>query len=115
MFTSWPIALMFLAIMIVFYLLESLVIALLSNVILRTPLKSYLVSSMAVGVVVFLLTEAFMIFVPGQITGVNSEPGNMKTWMLYNQGTVNAVTVFVFLSLWQAFVRYRRRNRREAL
>lgn len=115
MFTSWVVALMFLAIMIVFCLLESLIIAFLLNLILRTPLKSYLLSSMAVGLVVFLLTEAFMIFVPGQITAFNGEPGNAKTWMLYNQELVNAVTVFVFLALWQAFVRNRRRNQPESV
>ena len=114
MFTSGAVALFFLAIMIVIYLLESLIIGFFSNLILRTPLKSYLVSSMIVGLVAFLLTEAFMIFVPGQITAFNGEPRNVKTWMLYNQELVNAIAVFFVLVVWQIFVRNRRGRLKES-
>jgi hypothetical protein len=96
--------------MIAVYLLESLIIAFLSNLILRTSLKSHLVSSMIVGLAGFLLTEAFIIFVPGQITAFNGEPGNGKTWLLYNQGFVNGIAVFVFVVLWQIFIRNRRKD-----
>ncbi len=104
-----PIDAFFLAIMIVVFLLESLIVAFLLNLILKTPLKSYLLSSMAVGLVVFLLTEATILFVPGPHVTYNSEPQNLQTWMVYNQGKINAIMVLIGLALWQAFVRNRRR------
>ena len=106
---AWPIAVFFLAVMIVIYLLESSIIAFLSNLILRTPLWGYLISSVVIGLVVFFATEAFILFLPGHHVIYNSEPQNLRTWLASNQGKISAATVLIGVTLWQAFVRNRRR------
>ncbi len=108
---SWPIAVFFLAVMILIYLLESMIVAYLFNFILRTPLRWHLLSSMAVGLVVFLVTIICIVFFPGQHIIYNGVPQNFRTWVAYNEGKIIGITVLVGIALWQAFIRTGSRSR----
>ena len=106
---AWPIVFHFLAIMLAVYLVESLIVGVLINVVLRSPWSEYLLSNIVVGAAIFLATEAFILFLPGQYVAFNSEPQNCRTWLVYNQGKINAIAVLIGLAAWQIFVRNRSR------
>lgn len=111
---TWLIALYFLAILLIVYLFESLIVALLTNLVLRTPLNRHLLSSLAIGTLIFFIAEGLILFLPGQFVTYNSEPRNFRTWLVYNQLKVNAIAVLIGLAAWQIFVRNRGRGALES-
>jgi len=78
-----------------------IVVALVLNMIYRTPAKSFLVSSGLIETFSFVFALVGTISLPGSLTWLNSKPQNLRT-ALYDYGlAVSLFTASLCIAFWQ--------------
>jgi hypothetical protein len=107
---AWPLFVFFLGLMLVAVLIESVVFAFVVNLVTRSPVHLYLLSSALVGIFAFASAMALMMLVPGPHVSYNGKPVSFKAWIVYNQLWISEITIIAFLALWQVFVRNRKQS-----
>lgn len=107
--SSGELLLYFSAVILIAVVIFSLFVGLVINLVLRSPLKSYLLSSIAVGVGAVFLVIAFLVFAPGNVDVFNGEPRSLKAWITSNELIVYSLAISLSIVLWQLFVRSRKR------
>jgi hypothetical protein len=104
----WPIIILILLIELGIVAAGMIGYALLLNWILRTPLRSHLVSTGILAIVVYFVTSTIFLYMLPPLRWVNEVPQDTRTWLWDHSRMLSLAVTFVCVSLWQLIVRTRR-------
>jgi hypothetical protein len=99
---AWPIAVFFLAVMLVACLAFTVIAVVTVNLITRNWTAVDIPLGMLLGVVTFLVVEGLMLVAPGADVEYNGEPRSFKAFLVHYQFIIDAIAVTVVVALWRA-------------
>ena len=104
----WPVVIFFLAIYLAIALAIFIIYALLINLVSRTRVYLYLLSSALIGLAVYIATTIIGLEVLTPLSWVNEVPQDLRTAMWDHLHIISCGTGVIAITLWQLMVRLRR-------
>jgi hypothetical protein len=105
----WPIVVFFLAIYLAIALTVFIVYALLINLVSRTRIHRYLLSSALIGLATYIMATMIGLELLPPLSWVNEVPQDLRTTLWDHLHLLSCIAGVVGITLWQIIVRARRR------
>ena len=105
----WPVVIFFLAIYLAIALGVFIIYALLINLVSRTRIHRYLLSSALIGLAVYIATTIIGLELLPPLSWVNEVPQDLRTTLWDHLHLISCIAGIVTITLWQIIVRVRRR------
>jgi len=105
----WPLIALYLLFELFIVAICTFLFTVLLNLTLKTPPQRYLLSTIPIALVVYIITVIILIEILPPLRWVNTVPQDTRTWLWDHIHLLAGAVAFICIALWQLFIRTKRK------
>jgi hypothetical protein len=105
----WPLIALYLLFELFMVAICTFLFTVLLNLTLKTPPQRYLLSTIPIALVVYIITVIILIEILPPLRWVNTVPQDTRTWLWDHIHLLAGAVAFICIALWQLFIRTKRK------